>query len=333
MIETSHARRTWIFVGLCTAAALLVAGYAAMSVRRSSSNTANDAAALLTAPPARPYLLAQSTADRAWRRLVLVPLSKLDGPVYATSLICDRAYFSGGRGICLVEEPGIGTPAFADIFDDRFTRVHRLALTGIPSRARVTVDGRRAGVTVFEQGHSYGEGRFSTRTSIIDLVAGRSLGDLEQFTVTKDGRRFHAVDFNFWGITFAADGDRFYATLATADVKYLIEGSVDRREARVLRTGVECPSLSPDNTRIVYKSMTASSGEWQLRVFDVKTGADTALTSETRSVDDQVDWLDNDHVMYSLISARGADIWSVRVDDREAPKLLMPAASSPAVIR
>jgi hypothetical protein len=302
-------------------------------MRRSSSDSATTAAALLTTPPARPYLVAQSTAERTWRKVVLAPLSMLDGPVYATSLICDRAYFAGGRGICLVEEPGIGTPAYADIFDEHFTRVHRLPLTGIPSRARVTVDGRRAGVTVFEQGHSYSEGRFSTRTSIIDLVAGRSLGDLEQFTVTKDGRRFQAVDFNFWGLTFAADGDRFYATLATAGVKYLVEGSVDKREARVLRTGVECPSLSPDNTRIVYKSTTRSSGEWQLRVFDVKTGADRALAAETRSVDDQVDWLDNDRVMYSMISTNGADIWSLRVDDREPPKLLMAAASSPALVR
>lgn len=334
MTETSRVRRTWIFVALCAAAVLLVAGYAAVTMRRSSSpTTTSNSTALLTAPPTRPYLLAQSTAERTWRKLVLAPLSMTNGPVYATSMICDRAYFAGGRGICLVEEPGIGTPAFADIFDERFTRVHRLPLTGIPSRARVTVDGRRAGVTVFEQGHSYGQGRFSTRTSIIDLVAGRSLGDLEQFKVTKDGRRFQAVDFNFWGITFAADGDRFYATLATAGVKYLVEGSVDTREARVLRTGVECPSLSPDNTRIVYKSMTTSSGEWQLRVFDVTTGADTALTSETRSVDDQVDWLDNEHIMYSMISTNGADIWSLRVDDREPPKLLMPAASSPAVIR
>jgi hypothetical protein len=333
MSETARGQRTWIFVALCAAAAILVAGYAAVSMRRSSSNTATNAAALLSAPPTRPYLIAQSTAERAWRRLVLTPLSALDGPVYATSLICDRAYFAGGRGICLVEEPGIGPSSFADIFDERFNRVHRLPLTGIPSRARVSVDGRRAGVTVFEQGHSYGEGRFSTRTSIIDLEAGRSLGDLEQFAITRDGRRFQAVDFNFWGITFAADGDRFYATLATAGVKYLVEGSVDRREARVVRTGVECPSLSPDNTRIVYKSMTTSSGEWQLRVFDVKTGADTALTSETRSVDDQVDWLDNDHVMYSLIGSNGADIWSLRVDDHEPPRLLMPAASSPAVVR
>jgi hypothetical protein len=333
MSEISHGQRAWIFVALCVAATLLVAGYAAVSVRRASSAPASESEPLLIAPPERPYLLAQSTTDRTWRRLVLAPLSALSGPVYATSLLCDRAYFAGGRGICLVEEPGIGPKVFADIFDDRFTRVHRLPLTGIPSRARVTVDGRRAGVTVFEQGHSYGEGGFSTRTSIIDLVAGRSLGDLEQFTVTKDGRRFQAVDFNFWGITFAADGDRFYATLATDGIKYLIEGSVDKREARVVRTGVECPSLSPDNTRIVYKSMTGSNGDWLLRVYDVKTGADTAIASETRSVDDQVDWLDNDHVMYSMIGLDGADIWSLRVDGSEAPTLLMGSSSSPAVVR
>lgn len=333
MSETTRARRVWTFVALCVAAAVLVGGYAAMSMRRAAPDTTGNAAALLTAPPGRPYLLAQSTGERAWRRLVLAPLDAPAGPVFATSLICDRAYFAGGRGICLVEEPGIsGPPSVADVFDERFTRLHRIELTGIPSRARVSMDGRRAGVTVFETGHSYSEGGFSTRTSIIDLVEGRSLGDLEQFTVFKDGRRFRAVDFNFWGITFAADSDRFYATLATGGVKYLVEGSVDRRETRVIRTGVECPSLSPDDTRIAYKSMT-TGGEWQLRVYNLTSGADIALTSETRSVDDQVDWLDNDHVMYSMISTNGADIWSLRVDDREAPMLLMPAASSPAIVR
>jgi len=332
MSEMTRARRLWIFAALCGAAVLLVAGYAAMSMRRAAGETANSDVPLLTAPPPRPYLLAQSTAERTWRRLVLAPLESPNGPVYATSLICDRAYFAGGRGICLVEEPAVEPNTFADVFDERFTRLHRIPLTGIPSRARVSVDGRRAGVTVFETGHSYSEGGFSTRTSIIDLGEGRSLGDLEQFTVRKDGRRFQAVDFNFWGMTFAADGDRFYATLATGGVKYLVEGSVDRREARVVRTGVECPSLSPDNTRIAYKAMTAR-GEWELHILDVGTGNDIALTKETRSVDDQVDWLDNDHVLYSMISTNGADIWSLRVNNQEAPKMLMAAASSPAIVR
>ena len=34
--------------------------------------------------------------------------------------------------------------------------------------------------------------------------------------MTHDGSDDPAVDFNFWGVTFARDGDLFYATLGRA---------------------------------------------------------------------------------------------------------------------
>ena len=46
------------------------------------------------------------------------------------------------------------------------------------------------------------------------------------------------------------------------------------KEARVLRENVECPSLSPDNTRIVFKKrMTDGPGgvTWRLHVLDLAT--------------------------------------------------------------
>ena len=328
-------RRVWIFVCLCIVAALLAGGYTAVAVRRSARAAATaSVGALLTTPPAPPYLLVRSTAsDQTFRRLMLVPLSTPDGPGFVTPLACERAYFAGNRGVCLVEENGIPVRRYADVFDEQFRRLHRLPLTGLPSRTRVSRDGRRAGITVFERGHSYAEDGFSTRTTIIDTVAGHILGDLEQFTIWRDGRRFKSVDFNFWGVTFAHDGNRFFATLATGGSNYLIEGNVDEREGRVVREGVECPSLSPDNTRIAYKQMIGRSGMWQLRVYDLQTGADVPLTSESRSVDDQVDWLDDDHVMYHITGSRGADIWVLRTDGAAAPKLLREYSYSPAVIR
>ena len=41
------------------------------------------------------------------------------------------------------------------------------------------------------------------------------IANLEELAVFRDGARLEAPDFNFWGVTFAADSDRFYATLAT----------------------------------------------------------------------------------------------------------------------
>ena len=330
----TRSLRLRLFALLCIVAVVAVVGYTVYAMRRSARpRPAAAADTLLASPPPRPYLMVRSTApDDTWRKLMLAPLDAPGGPAYPTSLVCERAYFSMSRGVCLVDEDGATTRHYAEIFDEHFARLHKLPLTGLPSRVRVSPNGRRAGITVFERGHSYAEAGFSTRTTIVDTIAGRDLGHLEQYAITRDGARFHAVDFNFWGVTFAQDSNKFFATLASGDVKYLIEGDVDGRRGRVVRTGVECPSLSPDNTRIAYKHRLPAEGRWQLRVYDLRTGAELALTGESRSVDDQVDWLDNERVMYHITGSRGADIWVLRVDNREEPKMLRQYAYSPAVV-
>ena len=333
-------RRVWAFVALCVVAVAGTAWYAATAVRRGTAGTNGrpaDAATGtgLAAPPPRPFLLTRSTlpGDTA-RRLVLAPLDAPAGPGYLTPMTCERAYFAGGRGVCLVEvTEGLTIKYFADVFDERFARLHRLPLTGLPSRTRVAPNGRLAAITVFETGHSYVEAGFSTRTTIVDTIAGRTLTDLESFAVSRDGKRFREVDFNFWGVTFTQDSNRFYATLASGGVKYLVEGDAASRTARVMRTGIECPSLSPDNTRIAYKHLLRADGFWQLRVHDLRTGTDTILAREERSVDDQVEWADDDRVMYHITGERGADIWSLRADGTEAPVLVREYAYGPAVVR
>ena len=332
---STHGRRVRLFVIVCAAAALIAVGYTVVAMRRAARpRPAAAADSILAAPPARPYLMVRSTApDDTWRKLMLAPLGTPGGAAYPTPIACERAYFAVNRGVCLVEEQGGLTTHFVDIFDETFTRRHRIRLTGLPSRARVSPDGRRAGITVFETGHSYAQEGFSTRTTIVDTIEGRSLGHLEEWAITRDGAPFKAVDFNFWGVTLASDSNRFFATLASRDVKYLIEAQVDTRTGRVVRTGVECPSLSPDNTRIAFKHRLESAGMWQLRVVDLRTGEEVALTRETRSVDDQVDWLDNERVMYHISGARGADIWVLRTDNSAAPELLRQYAYSPAVVR
>ena len=184
---------------------------------------------------------------------------------------------------------------------------------------------------MFVAGHSYAAaGAFSTATTLIDLTRGEKITDLEKFTVTKGGRQVTAVDVNYWGVTFAPrDSDRLYATLATGGRTYLIEGSVRRRVAHVIHENVECPSLSPDGTRIAYKHRTGSAEDpWRLTVLNLATMRETPL-AETRSVDDQAEWLDDDHVLYG----RGGDVWSVPADGSGAPKRFLANADSPAVVR
>jgi Tol biopolymer transport system component len=90
---------------------------------------------------------------------------------------------------------------------------------------------------------------------------------------------------------------------------------------------VECPSLSPDETRIAFKRSLNSHGSWRLYVLDLHTMREWPL-AETMSVDDQAEWLDDQHVLYW----RGTDVWEVRADGKGKPRLFLTDASSPVVI-
>jgi hypothetical protein len=244
---------------------------------------------------------------------------------------CDRSYFAAGKGICLARGSGFAAGYEARVFDDRFDIGAKIPVDGVPSRARVSPDGRYGSVTLFVTGHSYTEaGAFSTQTTLLDLRSGEAIADLEDFAVRRGQKLVTAVDVNFWGVTFVpGDSDRFYATLATGGKTYLIEGSVSRREARVLHTNVECPSISPDGTRVAYKRRTGSDANpWRLTVLDLATMRETPL-AETRSVDDQAEWLDDGRVLYGL----GGEVWVVPADGTGKPERFMAAADSPAVVR
>jgi hypothetical protein len=243
-------------------------------------------------------------------------------------MTCARVYFAGGRGLCLAYDSSFPAGYKARVFGSDLHVTHTLSVEGFPSRVRVSRDGRRGAVTTFVTGHSYADKGFSTRTVLLDLVSGRQLGELEHFAFTRDGRRVTAVDRNFWGVTFAPGGDRFYATLATQGETYLVEGSVSRRAGRTLRRNVECPSLSPDGTRIAYKRRVGKPGDWRFHVLDLRTGTDVPL-AELQSRDDQIEWLDNSRVLYG---AQG-ETWVMPADGSGAPVPFLRGADSPAVVR
>ncbi|MFA1538404.1 hypothetical protein [Actinomadura monticuli] len=248
-------------------------------------------------------------------------------------LSCVRFYAAAGTGVCLRNDGGVVPTYTAVILDGDLTEVRRIELAGTPSRARVSPSGHMAAWTVFVSGDSYGSLAFSTRASILDVRTGTLVPSLETFSVAKDGKPYRAADVNFWGVTFA-DDDRFYATLATAGRTYLVEGSVRGRSVRTLRENLECPSLSPDGTRLVFKKRVrpASSGApWRLYALDLKTMRETPL-AEQRSVDDQATWFGPDTVVYALAGDFGTDLWSVPADGTGTPKKIISRALSPAMI-
>ena len=185
---------------------------------------------------------------------------------------------------------------------------------------------------MFVNGDSYAAATFSTRTTIYDMATGTSLGDLESFATFKDGKRIQSVDFNFWGVTFTRQPGRFYATLGTGGHTYLVEGDVAARTVKVLRDGVECPSLSPDGDadRLQAAGVGRRPGRGEVEVE--RPAPSTRLTdhplAETRNVDDQAEWLDDGTVLYSVES----DIYAVPADGTGAPRLFAHRADSPTVV-
>ena len=246
MTRTPGRGPVTIFAVVCVAAVAFVA-WSLMRARQEASSPAatrpgpSDAAASVTlpAPPAPPFVLVRQLASGSgWSRLALAPLDAPDGPRFITPLTCVRAYVAGGRGLCLASN---GADGRAIVFDaTTFVPEHTLVLTGPPSRARVSRDGRLGAVTVFESGHSYAEEGFSTRTTVLDLETGTPFPELESFAIWQDEARLRRIDINLWGVTFIPGTRRFYATLAYGGTPYLAEGDLDRREVRVLAPHVEC---------------------------------------------------------------------------------------------
>jgi len=343
---TADGRKLILFGLLCV---VVVAGVVAFAIhdqyqrRQRAASAAPPGPAgtnLLTDLRRRPGLMFRNTAlGPAYGQLALARLDDPDGFRLPTGLPCERVYGNGRSGLCL-QSVREAFPIFQAVsFNANFQVIHIFKLAGEPSRTRVSPDGRLAAVTVFIAGHGYSGVGFSTRTAIFDLVTGKPLtDDLENFSVTKGGQPFHNADFNFWGVTFAGDGDHFYATLASGGINYLVVGSLANRQLRVLRPGVECPSLSPDGGRIAFKSrLTSAAGpHWQLHVWNLKTATETTV-NESRSVDDQAEWLDADHVLYglprSLAGSATWDIWMACADGTGVPSLFVHDAASPCVVR
>ena len=69
----------------------------------------------------------------------------------------------------------------------------------------------------------------------------------------------------------------------------------------MIAANVECPSLSPDDKEIAFKRRLAGPGvRWRLSVLDLATMKVHPL-AETRSVDDQVEWLNGSTVLYGVL--------------------------------
>ncbi|KUL34981.1 TolB-like translocation protein [Streptomyces sp. NRRL F-4489] len=337
-------RRTRLAVLLLAVAVLAAVGTAA--VLRAAGRSADRDHQQAGGPPVHPGPVSlQPTSDRqllvrnlAWGphrdEITAVPADRPTGPRTASGLHCLRFHAAAGTGICLQAERGALTDTYrALVLDSRLRVRHRFPAPGIPTRARVSPSGRTVAWTVFVSGDSYAGTAFSTRTAIADTRTWALDDNLEDYAVTKDGRPYHAADTNVWGVTFA-DDTRFYATLATGGRTYLVRGDRAARTLTTLHTNVECPSLSPDRTRVAYKKRVPGASPdapWRLYVLDLATGHETP-TAEHRTIDDQALWSSAHTLVYALPGDYGSDLWTVPADGTGTPRRLMPSAVAPAYI-
>ncbi|MFE6662360.1 hypothetical protein ACFVFH_02165 [Streptomyces sp. NPDC057697] len=249
--------------------------------------------------------------------------------------VCDRFYASEDGALCLRAKPGVLPKTYAIVLDRQLREKRRITVPGVPTRARVSVSGRMLSWTVFATGDSYATTAFSTRTAILDLRTGYLIKSIENIQLTIDGARYHAPDVNYWGVTFARDDNRFYATVSTKGRTYLVEGNMRDWTAKALRQNVECPSLSPDNTRLAFKKKVSDdpAAPWRLYVLDLRTMRETPL-AEQHSVDDQAAWLDDDTLAYALpgASGRGSDVWTVPADGTGTPAVAVEGGASPVAV-
>jgi hypothetical protein len=348
-----------------TLAAAIILGFLPVAGHAAANQPARGPAPQVPAPPAKPAISAAAAPQsatgvqhaapaRANRRiffryngvddnlgrLAFASIDRPDDMQFAGDLRCEVAYVAAERGICLTAEQRILGIFSAVLFDPAtFKVLKKIPFQGLPSRARVAHGSRLAAFTVFTSGHGYGSANFSTLTALIDVPSATVLANLESFAVTKDATPFSNKDFNFWGVTFAPDARHFYATLSTRGQHYLVMGDPVTRTAMVIHSDVECPSVSPDGAHVAYKKPLLIPGRfaWELRSLDLASGRETSL-AERRSIDDQLEWLDNDTVLYTVSAsptgaAPSTNVWRVAADGSGAPQLFLRNASSPSVVR
>lgn len=267
--------------------------------------------------------------DTTTGRLALV---RADGSRAQTAATCARVYAAGGRAVCLRPDEASPGTFVLDVLASDLSVERTLPVNGVPTRVRLSADGRMVAWTMFVSGDSYTSAGFSTRSGLLDLATGVLTSSLEDFRLVdaagKGGKP--PTDANFWGVSFAADDNTFYATMATGKHFYLVQGDAAAETVSVIGDGIECPSLSPDGTRLVYKRRLPDS-TWRLEVYDLGSSRRTPL-AETADVDDQGVWLDDRTIGYGRLDpANGrVSVWSVPADGSGSPVKLADGAESPS---
>ncbi|MFJ2617880.1 hypothetical protein [Glutamicibacter sp. NPDC087344] len=294
-----------------------------------------SAAALRETMPSGDRIVFRNTAmGEGYGTLAAVALDAPGGERALTGIVCDRVAQRAGLISCMRTQRGIPTTFHNDVLDTQGDALETLPLPGIPSRTRIS-DGGLVATTSFVTGHSYAAGSFSTETTVT-RADGTGYGNLEEFTMMVDGKELTAVDRNVWGVSFVSE-DEFYVTVASGGSTWLMHGSFSARTLTSVHDNAECPSVSPDRTRVAYKKRTGSGAtvHWDIAVLDLKTGQETIIGLRD-GFDDQLEWLDDDRLLFGVprVGEVGdSDVYVIDAQPEAEPELLIEHAWSPSVVR
>ncbi len=308
--------------------------------------------------PRPPFVMFRTLAPpEGHGRVATLSLATRDATRQVGGLSCLRLHYAGGRGLCLVQETAENPPTYAAfVFDESLTRGVRFALSGVPTRVRVAPNGRRAAITTYEEEERPEGERLATHSIIVDLQSGQVLADLREFRLELGafaavpglspvssavagradveapiGAKAEPLDFS--SVAFEPDSDRFFATLTTSSERFLVAGSVDQRALRIIRPGIASEGLSPDGRHLAIKRLIDERGAWQLGVIDVQSWNERDLRQGSSSVDDQVEWWDDRHVLYHDMDGDTTSVWILPVDGVNGPRVAIKDAYSAAVQR
>jgi hypothetical protein len=323
--------RMLALAGVITIVVIATSAYVVNTVRDRKHKTEQAKASAIPVPTGPRIVFRNTTLDGTNSEVAAVPLDDPSGPRAYLGPVCDRVDAIAQQLVCSKTNRGVAT-TFSQLVYDAGKLTESWALPGIPSRTRFSPSGKLVADTVFVSGHSYMQVGFSTATEIRE-VDGRSLGNIEHWKVYVGGKLFERANRNLWGVTFV-DDSTFYATMGSGSTTWLVKGDIASRTMTSVRTNAECPSISPDHTHIAYKKRTGSGRHWSIAVLDLGSGAETVL-GETRSVDDQVAWLDDSTLLYGMPRADEAgltDIWRIAAVGAGDPQIYIKNAWSPAVV-
>lgn len=346
-VRTLSLRARWlVLAGIATVSVGAAGIYGVQALQdHERRTTGTSVAELASALPDGPQVAFRNTATgEGYGMVSSVSLSDPGGARQISGPACDRVDVAGEYLSCLRTLRGVPTTFETQVYDSGQDLGGEPATTwplgGIPSRTRMSDDGLVA-TTAFVTGHSYAADSFSTETTVRG-PDGRDYGNLQDFEISVDGAPMTAVDRNVWGVSFAG-GDRFYATVASSGRSWLMEGDLGARTLTSVAAEAECSSVSPEGDRVAFKVRRDSGGDmiggsgvhWDVAVLDLAAGERTVIELE-RGIDDQLEWLDEDTLLYGLPredAGWDADVFALEAVEGAEPELFIEHAWSPSVVR